>query len=48
VAARPALNFLFKFDPEQSRLAATGNRPARMGFRPHEIGIPESYFERGR
>jgi pilus assembly protein CpaF len=48
VAARPAFNFLFKLDPEQSRLVATGNRPSRMGFRSQEIGIPESYFERGR
>ena len=48
VAARPAFNFLFKFDPEKSRLVATGNRPSRIGFRSHEIGIPESYFERGK
>ena len=48
VAARPAFNFLFKFDPEKSRLVATGNRPSRIGFRSQEIGIPESYFERGK
>jgi Flp pilus assembly CpaF family ATPase len=48
VAARPAFNFLFKFDPEKNMLISTGNRPARPGFRAHELGLPDSYFERGR
>lgn len=48
VAARPAFNFLFRFDPEKNMLASTGNRPARPGFRAHELGLPDSYFERGR
>ena len=48
VAARPAFNFLFKFDPEKNLLVSTGNRPARPGFRAHELGLPDSYFERGK
>jgi len=48
VAARPAFNFLFKFDKEKSALVSTGNRPSRMGFRANELGLPDSYFERGR
>jgi type IV secretory pathway ATPase VirB11/archaellum biosynthesis ATPase len=47
-AARPAFNFLFKFDMEKNRLLPTGNRPARLGFRAFELGLPDSYFERGR
>jgi Flp pilus assembly CpaF family ATPase len=46
-AARPAFNFLFKFDMEKNRLLPTGNRPARLGFRAFELGLPDSYFERG-
>jgi type IV secretory pathway ATPase VirB11/archaellum biosynthesis ATPase len=48
VAARPAFNFLFKFDPEKNLLVSTGSRPARPGFRAQELGLPDSYFERGR
>jgi hypothetical protein len=29
-------------------LVSTGNRPARPGFRAHELGLPDSYFERGK
>lgn len=47
-AARPAFNFLFKFDMEKNHLLPTGNRPARLGFRAFELGLPDSYFERGR
>src|SRR5512134_3097541 len=48
VAARPAFNFLFKFDKDKNMLVSTGNRPSRMGFRANELGLPDSYFERGR
>jgi len=48
VAARPAFNFLFKFDKEKNMLASTGNRPSRMGFRANELGLPDSFFERGK
>ena len=48
VAARPAFNFLFKFDKEKNALVSTGNRPSRMSFRANELGLPDSYFERGR
>jgi hypothetical protein len=48
VAARPAFNFLFKFDKEKGALVSTGNRPSRMGFRANELGLLDSYFERGR
>jgi type IV secretory pathway ATPase VirB11/archaellum biosynthesis ATPase len=47
-ATRPAFNFLFKFDMEKNRLLPTGNRPARLGFRAFELGLPDSYFERAR
>lgn len=47
-AARPSFNFLFKFDIEKNRLLATGNRPARLGFRAFELGLPDTYFERPR
>jgi type IV secretory pathway ATPase VirB11/archaellum biosynthesis ATPase len=48
VAARPAFNFLFRFDIEKNGLISTGNRPTRPGFRAHELCLPDSYFERGK
>src|SRR3990172_34769 len=48
VAARPAFNFLFKFDKEKNMLESTKNKPSHMGFRAHELGLPDSYFERGK
>ena len=45
-AKRPAITPLFRFSPEDNALQPTGNRPMRPGFRAHEIGVPESLFQR--
>jgi Flp pilus assembly CpaF family ATPase len=45
-AKRPAITPLFRFSPEDNALQPTGNRPMRPGFRAHEIGVPESFFQR--
>ena len=45
-AKRPASTPLFRFQPDSNGLEPTGNRPMRPGFRAHEIGIPESFFQR--
>ncbi len=45
-AKRPAITPLFRFQPESNGLQPTGNRPMRPGFRTHEIGVPESFFQR--
>ena len=45
-AKRPAITPLFRFNPDANGLQPTGNRPMRPGFQAHEIGIPESFFQR--
>lgn len=45
-AERPAFDPLFRYDEERDALMPTGNRPMRPGFRPSELGLPESLFRR--